>query len=162
MYEITLYRTSCDRKKLVKYAPELGINKLTKIGSTIDSFRIKEPSSIINPVILLSKTTVGQDWAQVTYAHIPSFGRWYFVDNIVCELDGLLRMELHVDVLQSYYSQLLNTQFEIARSESLNDSYYIDPELALQLRRVVEYKKIGSISQASIGNKYAITVAGGN
>ena len=161
MSEITLYRCTCDRKKLIKYSPSRHISFLNKIGETIDSFRIKEPSSIINPVILLSRATVGGDWASVNYAYIPSFNRYYFVDNITCEHDGLLELELHVDVLQSYYSQLLNTQFEVARSESLNDPYYVDPELALQLRRVIYYRKIGSVPQSAIGNKYALTVSGG-
>lgn len=169
MSEITLYRCTCDRKKLVKYNPSRNISYLNKIGETIDSFRIKEPSSIINPVILLSRATVGGNWASVNYAYIPSFNRYYFVDNITCEHDGLLELELHADVLQSYYSQLLNTAFEIARSESLNSKYYIDPEKAIIQRRVVQYlqaKNAGGTAQgvpqsAANTKKYFITVAGG-
>ena len=163
MSDIYLYRYSCDRKKIVKHAPtDLGVSFLSEIAAITETFRIKEPSSIINPVVTLSKTSVGKNWASVNYAYVPMFKRYYFVDNITCEKDGLLTLELHVDVLQSYYSDLLKTSFEIARSEYLNDSYYIDPELALQLRRVISYKKIGSIPQSAANTKkYFITVAGG-
>lgn len=163
MSDIYLYRYNCDRKKIVKHAPDdLKTSFLSEISKITETFRIKEPSSIINPVVTVSKSSVGKDWASVNYAYIPMFKRYYFVDNITCLHDNLLQLDMHVDVLQSYYSQLLNTTFEIARSESINSEYYIDTEKALLQRRIVTYKKIGSITQSAANTKkYFITVAGG-
>ena len=157
MSDLYLYNMSCDRKLLHKDA------YLAEVvpGGITETFRIQQPSSIIRPVITLSRDTVGaKGWAGVNYAYIPSFKRYYFVNNITARHDGLMELSMEVDVLQSYYSQLLNLQFEIARSESVNSPFYIDTEKALMNRRVVSYKKIGEIPQ-STGNKYVLTVAGG-
>lgn len=157
MSDIYLYTMSCDRKMLRKdtYLAEV------VPGGITETFRILQPSSIIRPVITLSRDTVGaKGWAGVNYAYIPSFRRYYFVNNITARHDGLMELSMEVDVLQTYYSKLLDTQFEIARSESVNSPFYIDAEKVLMNRRVVTYKKIGEIPQTT-GNKYVITVAGG-
>lgn len=157
MSNIYLYNVACDRKLLNK------TGYLTEVvpGGITESFNIRQPSSIIRPVITLSRDTVGsKGWAGVNYAYIPSFKRYYFVNDITARHDGLMELSMEVDVLQTYYSQLLNIQFEIARSESVNSPFYIDTEKALMNRRVVKYAKIGEIRQ-STGNKYVITVAGG-
>lgn len=168
MSEITLYTCNCDRKKLVKYDPtdQQKPNYLHKIVTV--NFDLKEPSTVVNPVIVLSKTHIGDNWSQINYAYIPSFNRYYFIDTITCENNGLLRMELHVDVLQTYQAGLRSTPFEIARSESVNSKYFIDPEKALIQRRVVRYIKAmsngasaGVPQSASNTTKYFITVAGG-
>ena len=117
----------------------------------------------MNPVITMSKVSIGEKWSTVNYAFIPEFKRYYFVDSIECLNDGLLSLSLTVDVLYTYSDDLLRTRFEIARSEKINNSYFIDTEKALRGRRVVKYLPIGTggIPQSATGNKYTITVAGG-
>lgn len=160
MSEIILYQNKSDRKQLTK--------DLSLIVDITETFRLKEPTSVTNPVVTLSKTTVGKNWANVNYAYIPMFGRYYFIDKPGTLNDGLVTYEMTVDPLMTYRGNLLNTAFEIARSESVNSKYYIDPEKAIIQRRVVEYlpAKSGGASagvpqSASNTTKYFITVAGG-
>lgn len=107
MSEIILYQNSSDRKRIKK--------NLRQIQDITETFRIKAPSSIINPIVELSRQSVGDNWARANYAYIPSFKRYYFIDNITVEHDSLLTMAMSVDPLYTYAAQLLNTQFEIAR-----------------------------------------------
>ena len=152
--KISLYKCKDDRKKIVKKPAPIVENVL---------IRLKEPTNIMNPVITMSKVSIGEKWSTVNYAFIPEFKRYYFVDSIECLNDGLLSLSLTVDVLYTYSDDLLRTRFEIARSEKINNSYFIDTEKALRGRRVVKYLPIGTggIPQSATGNKYTITVAGG-
>jgi hypothetical protein len=153
MSEIILYKNNSDRKKLGK--------SLIQIVDITQTFRIKEPCNIIRPEIELSRQTVGKNYASVNYAYVPMWNRYYFVNAITAEHDSLLRLTMEVDPLMSYRAMLLNTSFEIARSESLNSKYYIDTEKALINRRVVSFLNIGVIPQSAGGKKYTLTVAGG-
>lgn len=150
--KISFYSVSDDRKKIRK-------SLSNKIGET-ESLRIKENTSIMNPIIDVTAETVG-NWATVNYAYIPDFGRYYFVDSVELRNDGVVSVSMTVDVLKSYEAALLATSFFIARSESINSKWYIDTERPLTNRRVTSYKAIGAIPQSSTGRKFAITVAGG-
>lgn len=155
MSHIIFYINSEDRKKITK--------RPTAITSEENplSIQLKEPVNIMEPEIIISKSSIGPNWNRVNYAYIPEFKRFYFIDSPGTLHDGLLTFRLSVDPLKTYSAGLLNTPFMIARSESLNSPWYIDTEKALIQRRVVSYKKIGEIPQASTGKKFAITVAGG-
>ena len=155
MSAIILYTSSSDRKKLQK--------ALDKKGES-DALLLKEPCSVISPVVQLRRSTLGKAWAQINYAYIPDFKRYYFVDDITALNDGLLELKLSVDVLMTYADSLLSLQLEIVRASSLNSKLYIDPEMPLQANKLLSYKKIGlfpeSVSDST--NNYYLTVAGGN
>ena len=153
MIKVQFYSCSNDRKKVKK---TLG----GAIGGEI-SCVLKENNSILEPSIRVQKSALGESYARVNYAYIPEFGRYYFVSSPIVETGQAVTYNLQVDPLMSYYAQLLNTKFEIARAEKEGNGYYIDTERALQNRKVVSYVVLGHIPQAQTGNKFAITVAGG-
>lgn len=155
MSEIYLMKCSDDRKRIMKTPSNVLLNDASI------SMHLKEPTSIISPVLTLSKSKIGDQWASVNYAYIPEFGRYYFVDKIECLTHDQLELSLTVDVLYTYRSQLLSTSFEIARSQKINSKYYVDTEKALINRRVVTYEIFGSVPQSTTGKKYMLTVAGG-
>lgn len=150
--KILFYSTASDRKKINKV---LG----NEIGSS-EAVLIKDNTSVFSPVLELKKPTVG-DWSRVNYAYIPEFGRYYFVSPPELRNDGIVLVSLSIDVLKTYASDLMTTQFMIARSESLWSRYYIDSEYPLMNRRVVKLVPIGGIPQDLTGKKYTITVSGG-
>lgn len=162
MSDMTLYQCNCDRRKVYKATSLVPVQDIT------ETFRLKEPTSVIHPTVIVSRETVGKNWAVANYAYIPMFKRYYFIDNITALNGGLIQYDMTVDPLYTYASKeqgfsLLKTAFEIARSESLNSKYYIDPELYLQTYRTIEPVIVGNIPQtsASSAKKYVITVAGG-
>lgn len=153
MIKVQFYSCSNDRKKVKK---TLG----GAIGGEITCV-LKENNSILEPSIRVQKEALGENYARVNYAYIPEFGRYYFVSSPIVETGQSVSYNLQVDPLMTYYAQLLNTKFEIARAEKEGNGYYIDTERALQNRKVVSYVVLGNIPQAQTGNKFAITVSGG-
>lgn len=161
MITMILYNMTADRKRINK--PEDGA--LTSKNGV--ECRLKENTSILNPVILVSKSVLDKNYAKANYAYIKEFGRYYFINNIVAVTGGLLEISMEVDVLKTYAYDLMRTKFEIARAENVpaadlnNANFFIDTERALQNRKTVYYKILGHIPQDSTGNRYTITVAGG-
>lgn len=163
---IILYSNQSDRKCVVK--------NLDEIQPITETFRIKEPSSIIKPVVVLSRSSVGGNWADINYAYIPAFKRFYFVDNIILSSGGIenptqanngkggfITLEMSIDVLQTYQDKILKSQQEVVRSEYLNSKMYVDTELPLQANKLLTLDQIGLFPEAS-GNNYVLTTAGGS
>lgn len=161
MSEITFYKTIHDRKK---------INKKLNLVKNITTMKIKTPSSIMTPTIQVSAASIGEDWVNVNYAHIPQFGRYYFVENITAENYDLITFDLKCDVLMTYADQIMQTQFQILRAQRHYSKYFIDTQIPLKSSRKIDYDStdpdkwiLGSIPQ-SVGTtkyNYVMTVAGG-
>ena len=53
------------------------------------------------------------------YCYIPEFKRYYFIDEIVSVKNGIWRVSLHVDVLESFKAYYMNLNCVIDKQESL-------------------------------------------
>lgn len=154
---IVFHSISDDRKKIKK--------TLNPIGSV--SANIKTPCSVMHPVLEISKANIGTDWYRCNYAYISAFGRYYFVDNITVENDGIILVELTVDVLFTYKNDLMNTQFQVVRSQRYFDKSFIDTQIPLRVNKAIRQDPntdfLGSIPQDTGNDKYnyVMTVAGG-
>lgn len=153
---VTLHSISDDRKK---------VNKTLNPVTTVDAL-IKTPCSIMRPVLQISKDSLGTQWYQANYAYIAGFGRYYFIDNITAENDGLITMELTVDVLYTYAKQIMATQFQVVRAQRFYDQYFIDTQIPLKVDKSIRQSTsdfLGSIPQdtGTGKNNYVLTVAGG-
>ena len=154
---VVLHSISDDRKKINK--------SLNPIG-TINAL-LKTPCSVMRPVLQIDKNSIGTEWYKANYAYIAGFGRYYFIDNITAESDGLMTLELTVDVLFTYAQQLMITQFQVVRAQRLYDRYFIDTQIPLKVDKAIrqdpEKDFLGSIPQdtGSGKNNYVLTVAGG-
>ena len=153
---IVLHVISDDRKKINKT-----LNEIASINANI-----KAPCSIMRPVLQFDKNTVGSDWYHANYAYIPAFGRYYFIDNITAESDGLITLELTVDVLYTYSKQIMITQFQVVRAQRYYDNYFVDTQIPLKVDKSIRQSTsdfLGSIPQdtGSGKNNYVLTVAGG-
>ena len=119
--------------------------------------KLKENCSILNPVLTLTSV---EDFADVNYAYIPEFKRYYFVDDIVTLNYNMIEVHCSVDVLYTYQANLMNTKFEWVRSYTLNSGLFPDPEWPLQSNKANINKVLG-VFPHSTGNNYTLTVAGG-
>lgn len=80
--------------------------------------QIKSPSSIISPVIQLSKASSPTNF---NYAYIPDWSRYYFISDITCGI-GLWILSLRVDVLASFKNDILATsQYILRNANNYND-----------------------------------------
>lgn len=113
---IQLYRTISPRERVTK--------TLTPVGSALTG-TIKEESSIIDPVIKISAA----DLPDANYMYIQEFKRYYYINNIVCDYDGMFQIEAHVDVLMSNDAVIRQQRAIVAKQQNrwnlyLNDSDY--------------------------------------
>ena len=113
---IQLYRTISPREKVSK--------TITAVGSALTG-TIKEESSIIDPVILIA----AQDLPDANYLYITEFKRYYYINNIVCDYNGMFELHAHVDVLMSNASIIRKQKVVTAKQQNrynlyLNDSDY--------------------------------------
>lgn len=154
MISMQLMINNDDRKKINK---EPG-----NVGSAF-SCTLKENTSLLRPTMIVSKAALAENWASANYAYIGDFaGRYYFIDDVEALTGGRLAFHLSVDVLKSYAATLMGTAFMIARSEDVNSPWFVDSEKPIQSKKLIYYKRLGNIPQAVTGNKFTITVAGGN
>lgn len=114
--KIQLYKTISPKERVTK--------TLTAVGSVMTG-TIKEKSSIIDPVIKISAA----DLPDVNYMYIEDFKRYYYINNIVCDYDGVFEIHAHVDVLMSNAGVIRQQTAIVAKQKDrwnlyLNDSDY--------------------------------------
>lgn len=109
---LRLYKNKSDKNVVSK--------TITQSGSDI-SGTLREDCSIINPVISIQGLTD----LKVNYAYIPEFGRYYYINNIVCK-GKLYELHMHVDVLMSFGTEILDNTAVISRQQSMYNLYLQD------------------------------------
>lgn len=112
-------------------------NKLTKTFNSLYSLTgyIKEPSSVIDPVILIE-----EDLSFITgcnYIYIPAFRRYYYIRNMKSATNTTCTIESHVDVLKSFQSDILACSGYVDRNEDICSVMIPDPERLKQSNPVV-------------------------
>lgn len=102
-------------------------NKITKSLQTgpVLSGSLREGASILDPVVLVEAGTL----AGYNYAHIPVFGRYYYITDIVSVRTGLWEVSMHTDPLMTYRAQLMNVPIVLDTSTSTGaDDYLTGPQ----------------------------------
>lgn len=94
------------------------INK-TLTNETEFNIKFKGQADIINPVVKLQSETP----ILFNYGYIPDFKRYYFINNIVIEPNEIYRLELNVDVLESFKTDILTCYGYIKQSNNINEYY---------------------------------------
>lgn len=97
------------------------VNKNILPVDTLDG-TLRSPTSIIDPVVILERSTP----TGFNYIHIPEFNRYYFVTGVSTDVNGLIAISCHVDVLMSYASQIKQCKAIIKRQENKYNLYLDD------------------------------------
>lgn len=132
-------------------------NRLSKNISAIGSFsgNLKGECSVINPTILIEAGNI----SGANYMYIGSFGRYYYITDIVSVRDGLWMVSGHVDVLTTYASSIRACSALVSRQESDYNLYLTDDRFLVDTRR--EYSTIAFPGRApSGGDSLVLTIAG--
>ena len=111
---VKLYKNVSEKNVLDKNISELAVLTGT----------LRNECSIINPIILIEDTT-GFDLKYTNYAYIEEFGRFYYINNIVCK-NGLFELQMHVDVLKTHANGIRANEAVIARQQSMYNLYLQD------------------------------------
>ena len=162
--QIDLYQLACEKHKVGK----------TTTGSPADLTFVnriygtpRDDVSLTNPSIII-------EWDyylgfNFNYVYISKWNRWYFVNSVDIIRKNVYRMNLHVDVLNSYATDIKNQTAFISRNENSMDGYIIDDRLPLEDLPTINYKSIidttssqtnasFSFSDVTDGYKFALHV----
>lgn len=113
-FNITLYRNYSEKNRVGKNLEEV----VTLSGT------LKDECSIIDPVIIIEADPV--QIGGTNYLYIPVFGRYYFIQNFVIVRTNLIRLECHVDVLESFADGIKACSAIISKQENLWNLYIND------------------------------------
>ena len=91
------------------------INKTLGVPYTISNVFFKSGNvDIVNPFLRLSR-----DMTQYNYCFIRELNRFYFIDDVVIENNGIKNYKLTIDVLMSYKNEIMNNKTHIVESENV-------------------------------------------
>lgn len=140
---IKLYKNYSDNNVLDK--------SITQVGSDITG-TLREDCSVINPVIAIE----GLSDLTVNYAYITEFGRYYFINNIVCK-GKLYELQMHVDVLKTYASGIRGNNAVIARQQNEYNLYLQDGVFKTE---AIPHYEIRKFPSGFSGYEFVLCVAG--
>lgn len=141
---ITLYNTSSETNRVTKKLT----NEINLSGT------LRERTNVINPSILIEYN------GNITsnYCYISEFGRYYFINNITYEGNKLFRLDLSVDVLMSYRSDILKQTCIVKRNQNSWNLYIPDNSFG-NLSYLMTQTKTFPNGFSNIG-EYILVVAG--
>lgn len=137
-------------------SPVEKIGKNLTNSHTISDVVLKRNTSILRPDLLINSA---QDIYTYNYMYISEFGRYYFIDDIVSLNNNSWMIKAHVDVLETYKTQILDNDAVIKRQTGVYNTYLNDPEwkvYAYDQRVAYKFKKTPFTKNL----KYLLTVAG--
>ena len=114
---------------------------ITQMGNDV-SGTLREDCSVIDPVIKI-EAPASFDLTSCNYAYITEFGRYYYINNIVC-VGNLFELHMHVDVLMTYKSAIRTNTAVISRQEKYYNLYLQDGVFKQQSNPHYEIKKFPS------------------
>ena len=112
---IIFYNNNSENNRLIK--------TITQIST--GSGTLREPCNMIDPSVLTAITDV----SNINYAYIADFGRYYFIRKITVDRENLYRIDMHVDVLMSNRTALLNCKGIINSSTTVNANKYLNSDI---------------------------------
>lgn len=124
---ITLYSSTAEPERLDK-------SSFLTVKATYTGCTPRGEISILSPVITLHEATASKITG-CNYCYIEDFGRYYFIDRIICVANNVYQLEMHVDVLYTYNTEIKNIQGILERQENIRDFYINDNDLCIQARR---------------------------
>lgn len=137
------------------------VEELIKIDKTITdevilSGTLRNKSDVVEPVFLYESST----GINRNYAYIPDFGRYYYIKKIEVVRNNFYQLQLSIDVLKTYSTQIKALTCVIARQENQNNMYLDDPEFKAYTYSRIQTKEFPSGFATS--PSFLLTVAGGS
>ena len=102
---------------------------------------LRNTSSVVDPVIVIDESA--STLALCNYMSIPTFGRYYFITDVVAVSDQLCEVHGHCDVLSTYKAGIRTNRAVIGRSaqEGNWNLYLNDPMMKITNKSTVITKK---------------------
>lgn len=134
-------------------------NVINKAKSFIETLNgdLKENVNRENVVVTIPYTSA---YAQINYAYIPEFERYYFV-SVDCINGQRLRLTMHSDALSSFWDKYKYSPCIAKRSSSNYNSAIRDDMIAFKPEpQIIRRKTTSKFTPSSSGGCYILTLAG--
>lgn len=123
-----------DYMEIIFYQNNAENNRVNKNAFLTEKFRcngtLKERTSIIAPSMLIEyNLSTNKKIFDCNYCYISKFNRYYYIQNVVSEFTNLFTIELKVDVLMSYKTDILSQVGLISRNEYNYDDELVDSKM---------------------------------
>lgn len=124
---------------------------------------LKDGTSVLDPVI---DFVLDNRYFNANYMYIPTFGRYYFIRNIEVLTGNIVRITGHVDVLNSYYQEIVGLVGVVKRNETVYNMYLDDPRFQVYAYNQIQTRIIpgSSLNPQSLGTTnycFVLQVASG-
>lgn len=133
-------------------------NKLDK--TLVSAFNLngelKEDCSIIDPVIKIVADV--SSMASVNYLYIASFGRYYFINNVISINNDICEVHAHVDVLSTYKDEIRAQRAIVSRQEKKWNLYLNDGVFKTYQNPYIITK---AFSSGFTSQHFVLSIAGG-
>lgn len=147
--DITLYINNSEPNK---------IHKSLSGGHTL-SCVLKQPTSVLNPVILITDT---DDVIDYNYGYIETFSRYYYITDIKSIKYNLWEVSLQSDPLMSFANEISHCGAIIEKSSEVNDKS--SPYIKTESNIVLSKRKTDILTFSSgfdTDGKFILITAGG-
>lgn len=119
---------------------------------------LKGGSSIIAPIIV-AEFALGES-PDVNYVYIPTFKRYYFINDIKNVNNNIWVFTLYIDVLMSHRDDVLNTPIIASRSSSLYDPFLPDSMVRDSTQVEIYTRAWSGVSFTPSSGSYVLAVNG--
>ena len=107
---VELYKTNSPKNK---------INKVLNTATIIQA-KLLNDVNLQSPILLLQDNN-NSFLTNYNYCYIPYFQRYYFIESMNKNINGLITVKLSVDVLMSFANDIINSYANIVESENPNE-----------------------------------------
>lgn len=120
---------------------------------------LKESTSIIDPVIIISTNLSSNMIADINYIYCEEFHRYYYVTNIISIANDLWELHCHVDVLMTYKDEIRDQTAIVARQENKYNMYLDDGWFMSYQDPIIQTKYL-SVDDPFENQEFVLVVAG--
>lgn len=117
---------------------------------------LKEDCSIIDPVIKVVADV--SSMSSVNYMYIASFGRYYFINNVISINNDICEVHAHVDVLSTYKDEIRAQRAIVSRQEKKWNLYLNDGVFKTYQNPYIITK---AFSSGFTSQHFVLSIAGG-
>lgn len=136
----------------------------TTVNKTLTAAKEKNNIIIKHEIDTKYPTLVLDDLSMLdyNYCYIPSFKRYFYFQNVKFENGNRCTVDLKVDVLMSFKTQINNAVAFIERCESpVHNKYINDPLLPIKTTRKLVLKEGNFVAFSSTLKNYLCVTGGG-
>lgn len=123
--------------------PNNQLNKSVEYISEYSGAVARVNVSVETPVLILEESV--SNIISANYCYIAEFGRYYYITDKTCDVNGLWTIALKVDVLKSFASSIDDLKGIVQRQKDNYDMYLRDTMIPVSARKTVAVRKFNNV-----------------